>query len=168
MSIEKFFKVDNDHQLAKEYFTYKNNYNIVRDHVRNFMDTNEIKTHQYSTNNETFYIVPVEEDLEKFDNMLGKDIGNGLRPFKRNSSIHKAWLKSLKDNNLQILIKPHTSWYFKKFAGGRFKTRLFDINGVVYTSFDYQGNELDCPEGFVEIKASEFWKLVEDYEKQSA
>lgn len=162
--IEKFFIVDDNSQLAKDYWNWKKNLHDVNEHVKLFMEENQISATQYHADNNILYIIPTKEDIERYDKILGKDIGNGLRPFKKNSTIHKLWIKSLKDNNLTVLHKPHTVWYFKEFAGGRFSTRLFDVDGVIYTSFSWEGNKLDCPEGFTEIKASEFWKGIEKNE----
>jgi hypothetical protein len=159
--MEKFFIISNDTDLAKDYLEYKNNRKIVHEHVNSFMEKYEIKSQGYNAGNETFYIDPTKEDIEKYDKILGKEVDNGLRPFKKSSKIHKEWIKSLKDNDIKVKHKPHIAWYFKDFVGGRYSSKLFDIDGVVYCSFRWDGN-VDCPEGFIELKASEFWKIVED------
>lgn len=162
--MEKFFIITEESEVHKDYFEYRENVKIINEHFKKFTDQYNITSHQYFVNNEIIYIVPNAEDLEKFNSLLKQDIGNGLRPFKKNSTIGKAWVKSLKDNNLKVLRKPDTMWYFKEFHGGKFSTRLFDIDGVIYSSFRCESDSLDCPKGFKEIKASEFYKIIEDNE----
>ncbi|WFR64172.1 hypothetical protein P9222_08345 [Paenibacillus amylolyticus] len=59
-----------------------------------------------------------------------------------------------------MLRKPYVPFYFRGFGGGRIRSRLFEIDGTVYCSLDpFEG---DPPEGFVEMKASEFFKVIED------
>jgi len=46
---------------------------------------------------------------------------------------------------------------------GKFKTRLFDIDDVLYCSIECGNvNDIECPEGMERIKTSEFYKIVED------
>ena len=46
---------------------------------------------------------------------------------------------------------------------GKFKTRLFDIDDVLYCSIECGSvDDIECPEGMKRIKTSEFYKIVED------
>lgn len=57
--------------------------------MEEFKENNEIESKEYHAENDTLYIVPTDTDIEKFGKMLCKDIGNGLRAFKKTSKINK-------------------------------------------------------------------------------
>ncbi len=159
--MEKYFIVTQESPLYHDYFAWKENRKKVYEHVKKFMTDYNITSQEYHASQNLFYIVPTQEDLDKFGKALGKDIGNGLRPFKRNSKIGKAWIKSLEDSKLKILPKPAPIFYFEGVCG-RYRTRLFDIEGTVYCSIEPLYSE-KIPVGMKEIKASEFYKILEEH-----
>ena len=161
--MEKYFVVTKKSPLRDDYLKYKENRTVVRQHVKDFMEEQGIETSQYYESVDVLYIVPTEKDNDNFGKMLAKDIGNGLRPFKKNSIMAKAWVNSLKEKGVDILHNPHPGFYFNELHG-RFRYRLFAINDVVYCSMDMD-HDFETPEGMEEIKASEFFKIIEDYEK---
>lgn len=167
MKNEKYFIVTEGSPLYKAFKEYQENLELVNEHVKKFMKKHGIKTSEYSASNETFYIVPVREDKEKFENSLGKELGNGLRPFKKNSKIGKDWVNSLKSKNLKVIRKPMVALYFETCAG-RHWSRLFELNGVVYCTFALENGNPNVPKGMIEIKASEFFKIIEEAETKSA
>lgn len=161
--MEKFFTVTEGTRLHDEYFTYKTNHKLVNQCAKDFMEKHNMETEKFARSSETFCIIPTENDCKNFGSMFSKDKVNGLSVFKKNSEIGKDWIKTLKLQNLCVLHKPMIAFEFSKFAGGKFTTRLFDIDGILYLSFDC-GYEVETPEGFNELKASEFFKIIEDYD----
>ncbi len=143
--MEKYFIVTKKSSLYSDYFTWKENRKQVAKHVEKFMIEHGIISREYYASQRLLYIVPTQEDLEKFNKVLSKDTGNGLRPFKQNSKIGKAWIQSVEESGLKILPKPTPLLYFENIYG-KYKTRLFDINGTVYCSIDPFYDE-KCPVG---------------------
>lgn len=164
--MEKFFIVTEASQLHKEYFEYKENRKTVHDFVNEFTNKYGIESAEYYPSNECLMIVPTKADIKKFGNMLKKEVSNGLRPFKVNSSINKDWVNLLKERGLTIKHRPMLGLYFVEIYG-KHSSRLFDINGILYCSFENSYDKLDTPEGFTEIKASEFYKIIEEYENKA-
>jgi len=159
--MEKYFIVTEQSKLYGEYMRYIQNKKDVNDHVKEFTAKNEIKTTEYYANSGYLYIVPTENDLEKFEKVLTKPVNDGLRSFKKNSKINKQWVKSLDEKDLKVINKPVVLFYFTR-GYGKTRSRLFNVDKVLYCSFEVDTTELDCPEGMVEIKASEFYKILEE------
>lgn len=102
----------------------------------------------------------------KYKNVLSV-YGNGLYKFKGNSKLAKAWKKLLADNNLEVQRKPRVPIYFNSYAH-RMSSNLFSIEGKVYCSLELvDTNFEEVPENMIEMKASEFYKIVEDNNNQA-
>ena len=104
-----------------------------------------------------------ENDLMKFASQLRKDTySDGLRLFKKNSEVGKKWMA------LASEVKPQRKprlWMYYHFLMGKMKTRLFRIDGTISCSIENDG-QYEKPDEFREIKASEFFKVIEDYEER--
>lgn len=165
--MERFYKIRKGSEFYKEYFDYLENTVNVNEVVKEFMATNNIDTSEYYPCTNVLYIVPTAKDVEKFDMVLSKEIGNNLRPFKKTSKINKAWVELLKSKNLKVLEKPNLCFIFN--VCGKYSTRLFHIEDELYcsmkTHYAFESPEI---EGFIEIKASEFFKIIEDEESKRA
>jgi len=158
--MEKFFIVTEGNELRKDYLGYKTNSKLINYMAKKFCNMQLIMAEEYCAYTEQFYIVPTEEDFIKFDKVLCKEVNDGLRPFKITSKVNKAWIKLLKNEGLIVTNKPYVSFYFDSCCG-KHNTRIFDVEGIVYLSMsmDY---DFETPKGMIEIKASEFYKVVED------
>jgi hypothetical protein len=157
--MERFFIVHEGTELHTDYFSWLENAKKVNKIVNKFMNEMNIETDKYHASESNFYIVPTAKDIETFGKYLTKPIEHRLRKFKSNSKINKRWLDMLEEEKIRILRKPDVRFYFN--SSGRTRSRLFDIDGVLYTSIEpYTG---DVPKGFTELKASEFFKVIEDY-----
>jgi hypothetical protein len=163
--MEKYFIVTDQSLLNKDYFEWKENFEIIRVIVNEFFINNGIEADLYGFLDENICIEPTEKDLNKFNNVLGKEVKDQLRPFKGSSKIHKLWVKSLSENNIERKRKPYVPMYFSHCAG-KMSSRLFSINNIIYCSFK-NGIDFDTPDGMIEIKASEFFKIIEDDEEKS-
>lgn len=158
--MEHYFKVTDASSLHRDFMAYRDNSKAIRELVTDFIATHVVESTVYWATTEAFYIVPTEKDVSSHGSILCAPIDQGLRKFKLNSRIGKAWVKALKENDLKVLGKPAVPFYFRPFRGGRTRSRLFEIDGTVYCSLvPFEG---DPPEGLVEMKASEFFKAIED------
>ena len=157
--MENYYEVTKGSPLHKEYMDYLANDKIIREISHEFLINNNIDTKEYASTKDTFYIVPTEKDIENFDKILCKELENGLRAFKAKSKIGKVWKETLKDKGVQPLHKPMLMLYFNVY--GNTQSRLFAIDDKVYCSFKSEYN-FSNPDGFIELKASEFFKIVED------
>lgn len=160
MIMEKYFIVTEKSKLHKDYMEYKRNTKEVNDHVNEFLNAHGIETDLYAVNGETLYIQPTQNDIAKFGKSLGKPIQQDLQPFKKNSAIAKEWVKSLDGRQMKIKQKPYVPLYFKGIYGS-IRSRIFAVNEIVYISIDCQ-QEVEPIDEFVEIKASEFYKVIEE------
>ena len=164
--MEKYYTVTEECGLHKDWFDYKENVAQVNEVYKKFMDQVGVESKGYYVTNKEVYIVPTEKDNEMFGSVLCAPINEGLRKFRVTSKVGKAWVQTLKDAGLEVKRRPMPILYFRTFGGGSYKTRLFDQDGKLYCSIDpADGN---APEGVVEIKASEFYRMIEESEKASA
>lgn len=159
--MEKYYEVTEAHSLHGDYFKWRENEKETREVVEEFFKAHEIEAVEYAVDNRSIFIVPTEADIEKFGNTLSPNQGQGLYKFKGNSKVHNAWIKFLKFKAFSIIDRPRTIFYIRA-NGGRYRSRLFDQNGKLYTSFDPAPET--TPEGFIEMKASEFHKIIEEDE----
>lgn len=160
--MEKYYIVTDESPLYKEYFDYKAQQKKFNEKWKRFTEQVGITAKEYCQSAKRLLIVPSEEDFQKFAGQLKvDDLGRGLREFKKNSSTYKAWKKFCEDENLMT---PHAPWLFDYFnVYGEVRHRLFDIDGILYCYFESKEFNFNDPEGFIEIKASEFYKAIEDY-----
>lgn len=156
--MEKYYIVTDETSLHKDYFTYKENAKLVNGHVNKFFAKQGIEAREYYVSDNSIYIVPSEKDFETFDKVLNKPVDNGLCKFKAGSRITKSWIELLKEKDVKVIDRPRLIFYLRS-TGGSFRSRLFDIDGTLYCSID---PARDMPNGFEEMKASEFFKVIED------
>ncbi len=158
--MEKYFIVTEDSPLYKDYNDWMDNTQQLHILVKLFLPVNNIEADHYGYYGDNLCIVPTDNDLNNFKNVLSKDLGNGLRPFKSNSKIQKSWEKILSEGNIEKKSKPYVPMYFSH-CSGKMNSRLFDIDNVVYCSFK-QNDNYETPKGMIEIKASKFWEIIEN------
>ena len=159
--MQKFYEVTSESNLWKDYLDYKENSNTINEIYKYFSEEHEIESTQYYPTTDNLYIVPTQNDEETFKNQLTKkDLGNGLRRIRVNSNINKSWITTLQRLDLKVLNKPYVPFYFNVY--GRIRTMIFSIDDKVYCSIETE-NDFNTPHvGFKEIKASEFYKMIEE------
>lgn len=156
--MERFFIVKNETliKLLKEYESMKKK---VDDAFREFAKEYGIEASKYYQYTNQLKIVPSENDIQKFRGQLKVD----NETFKKNSALSKAWLKLCKENGLKTPRKP--TWELCGLINGniyRFRSRLFSLNDKVYGSFECDFNFYLPEEHFIELKASEFYRIIEE------
>lgn len=157
--MERFFIVKNKKliELHKEYESMKKK---VNDAFVEFSEKHGIEAKEYYQQTGHLKIVPTENDKQKFASQLTKD---GVT-FRKNSALAKEWVNTCKELGLETPWKP--TWELRRLVNtnARFRSRLFILNDVLYGSFEMD-YDFELPEEhFTELKASEFWKIVEDSE----
>lgn len=151
---DHFYEVNSDSTLFNDYFKWLTDYEEMRDGVVAFKK-------EYGITGDTFMIEEgklwVDVSLNRqFSNQFGKVECQGHSPFKKTSSIGKAFIKT----NIKKASKPFVPFYFKNPVGGS-QTRLFDQDGKLYVQYSTEYEVEDTPKGFMPIKASEFYKVME-------
>lgn len=158
--MEKFFTINEGSQLYEDYWNWRNNIKSNNEIVSAFLKEHDIETHLYCPGKDFLGIVPTERDKEKFGNQLRTgETNEGLRFFKKNSTIGKAWKEH--GEKLKFLHKPSPSWY-NRFVVGRSSSRLFDYNGILYCSIEAEDIDVSDNSAFTEMKGSEFYKIMEE------
>ena len=158
--MEIYFKVKKDNPIYKKYFEWWNNLDVIKKKWEQFRKLVGIESTQFVPKKE-LYIVPTENDLIKFGRFFYKqDYGKGLRKFKATSTIQKDWERFCK-NNLELIDKPTLFYDFPVM--GKTRTRLFHYKDEVYASIENEfiDENYIVPKGYEEIKASEFYKIIE-------
>jgi hypothetical protein len=157
--MEKFYIVTPDSSVHKDYLDYREMSERVNGAFVEFAKEQGFETHEYYQSAQFLHICPTDGDTQKFGKYFKKDTP-GL--FKKNSPLAKAWFDKCQILELRSPRKPHLGFEFRVY--GRTSSRLFMINNVLYASF-----RADCDfknlAGLKELKASEFFKVIEEYEE---
>lgn len=157
--MEKYYIVTPNSSIYKEYMDYKATSEKVNTAFVEFAKEQGFETHEYYQSADRLHICPTDGDIDKFGKYFKKDTP-GL--FKKNSLPAKAWINKCQVLGLKSPHKPILSFEFRVF--GRTSNRLFMINNVLYASFRAECDFKNL-DGLEEIKASEFFRVVEDYEE---
>ena len=163
--MEKYFEVKKDSDFYKKYFDFIDMSSKVNELFKQFAKDNGIETSEYYQNTERLVIVPTQGDRIKFKGMF---VQNSYTDFKKTAPICKSWVNLCKENGLKTPRKPSLTWDTLCNLGSySTSSRLFNIGEKVYGSIDNKCNaDIKLTDEFVEMKASEFWKIVEDAENK--
>lgn len=155
--MDKYFEVKKGCRLYDDYFSHLQNESKIIDAYNKVCEKFGIESESFYMQNKTFRIVPTKADREKFSSSMKKTIDG---EFKKNSEPHKMWLGLTKD--IEHFQKPKLFFYFD-LLGHRWKERLFHIGEKLYCSIESDG-DICCPDFVTELKASEFYKIIEESE----
>ncbi len=157
--MEKFFTIKPDSQLYTDYFQYLEDLQSNASIFDDFASKHEIGSHKFIPYKKYLVILPTERDKDKFaQDFTQQYFDNGGRQFKVRSEIGKDWISVM--NDIKPARKP--GYFYLISLVGHFSERLFHIGDTLYGSLraDSEFNLHSCME---EIKASVFYKLIEDY-----
>lgn len=157
--MEKYYIVTPESSVHKDYMVYKSMSEKVNAAFVEFAKEQGIETHEYYQSAQSLHICPTDNDTDKFGKFFKKDAPS---LFKKNSLPAKAWVSKCQDLGLKSPHKPHLAFYLNMY--GRAHSRLFMINDVLYASYETEC-DFENPVGFNEIKASEFFKVIEEHEE---
>ena len=120
--MERYFIIDKNHHIYKEYFEWKDCANQLAKKFNEFKNKTGIETNLFVPQRELL-IVPNNNDLKICEKVLyKKDYGHGLRGFKKNSSFRKLWEELTKD----IIFKYKPTLFYDFPIFGKTRTRIFD------------------------------------------
>jgi hypothetical protein len=158
--MEKFYIVEKDSTLAKDYLEYLAFSKKFTSLFENFAKENNIEADEFYLSTKRLWINPKGQDYKNFENSFLK---SELGKFKINSPLNQKWVELCKANNLsKVIYRPYLPLYFNVLEG-KCSSRLFKINDTIYCSFSMD-KDFKAPSGLKEIKGSEFYKAIEDDE----
>lgn len=158
--MEKYFEIDKSHRIYSEYFEWLEDKDKVMNLYKEFAEMLGIEATEFIPRKDVLGIVLKGEDNKKFGKYL-RVPEDRIRYFKKNSSYANDWARLVRERELKILRKPNIAWYINAYW--KASTRLFDVNGKLYGSFECE-RVFELPDEFTEMKASEFYKIIEDLE----
>jgi hypothetical protein len=178
--MQKYFLATKDSEFAKEMTKYIEMYEQQRVFVKQFFKDNEIEGTQYivsgdgwvnkpfeewNKNKITLNINPTEKDNQKFGSMLTKPKHHGLCAFKKGSKIAKEFSDlCFKEKIVVNLYQPSLRDYFQSIGYSAYTSHLLDNeDNSFYLKVESKNlKEDDIPEYMTEIKASDFYKILEE------
>ncbi len=157
--MEKFFTINQGSALYNEYFKYLDDVKQNRALFNDFAKKHGIEASQFVPDKKRLCIIPTAKDEDVFRNDFTQGyLEDGLRQFKTRSGIGKDWITVM--GNIKPARKPNYFGLIQVY--GRFRERLFHIGNVLYGSLSADC-EFELHKCMSEIKASEFYKILEDY-----
>ena len=163
--MEKFFKINSESDLYRKYFDFIDMSKKFNEIYKEFAQKHEIESHEYYQSANRLCICPTEKDKERFKGMFCAD---SYTDFKKTAPICKEWAKLCKENKIETPRKPSVAWDTNvNLNSNRSSQRLFHIGNMLIGSIDNKCDEkFDLSSEFEEIKASEFYKIVEESEEK--
>ena len=167
---ERFFKLKRDNPKYDEYFEWLNSLEFNKTKWKEFKKLTGIESNSFVMSTD-LYIIPTENDLIKFGRFLCKEnFKDGLRKFKKTSNMQKDWERFL-NSQIKFINKPKILTDFMKIivTSGKYSSRLFHYKEDVYCSIASDNTAIvdcDIPQGYEEIKGSEFYKIIETIEEE--
>ena len=151
----KYFEIQSDCDLYKDYFAHKNATTKIAAAYNAVCEKFGIEAKQFYVSKNRFQINPTDADIEKFGSLMKK---TNYGEFKKSSEPCKMWLSLVKD--IKNFEKPKLFYYFDLLLENRWKERLFAAEDKLYCSIECDG-EINTPDFAIEMKTSEFYKIVE-------
>lgn len=157
--MEKFFIIGKDSQLYNLYFEYIKDLETNRKIYDDFCKQYGIEAGSYIPGKDYLVIIPSEKDKDRFMNDFTQEYWDGGgRQFKKRSQIGKAWTGVMSD--IKAPRKP--GYFYIINLVGRYSERIFHIGDILYGSLKAECT-YQLHECMKEIKASEFYKIIEDH-----
>ena len=156
--MERCMEIRKDCQLYKDYFEWVGNWDAIKKLFNGIKEKYGIEATGFYPFKDVFKIVPTENDNKKFVSILKK---TSYGEFKKNTEISKEWVSGVKE--IGRIKKPELFDYFD-LLGHKWKERLFHIGDKLYCSIASDG-EVSVPKFALEMKASEFYKIIEESEE---
>jgi hypothetical protein len=157
--MEKFYRLEPESKLHNDYVEYITNEDAVRKAFGAIAVKYGIEATEYFPGTTMLAIVPTQKDRVNFASKLQKTVkSSGLVFFRAKSDIGKEWAAIAAEIKPQL--KPRITRYVHEYIS-KARSRIFEVGGVVYCSIETD-TEYTTPDSFVEMKASEFFKVIED------
>lgn len=186
--MEKAFLITEESRFYKRLKEFKELEKQQSIFMKDFFDRNGIETTKYRLCGDGFVnvpfsehhkneiyleISPTEKDLTNFSKQLSKTENRiGLRTFRKNSKIGKSVAQECIDNKVVInLMQPEIDDYFTDLIFYRRGYDGFESGDKLYFKIDVDNyfekeKYSEIPDGFEEIKVSEYHIKKEEYEEK--
>lgn len=151
---EHYYEITKESPHYEEWFGYIKAEKKMKADVKAFCKEHNISAEQYILYKDKLWVDP--QLNKQFADQFGKEREEGFAPFKKTSAIGRAFAQT----GIKRAQKPFVPFFFKKCPEGRSSTRLFDFEGKVYCQCNCD-SELDTPNGFIPMKASKFYEVIE-------
>lgn len=152
-----FFEVKPGSKMYIDYFSFEADKKKVISAFNKVKAEFGIETNEFCMGKNCLIINPTEKDKSTFKGILTV---NGA--FRKNSKVGKMWKDLVKD--VEHFSKP-TMYNYIYFSCRRWQERLFHVEDRLYGSIEFDGiGTIHEPDFVVPLKASEFYKIVEDAE----
>lgn len=156
--MEKYYVVNKGTKIYNDLKHHFDTENKIIELMKEFGKTHNIKSNEFYMSTKRLAIVPTKEDEENFGQYFLKGDKPGF--FKMNSPLCKEWVQLCKKEGLEYKHFPFfVTTLFKSPVGGSY--RAFELNGEIYFTYKSDCNFV-TPDDFTEVKASEFFKIMED------
>lgn len=157
--MEKYFVIKPDSALYSDYFNYLDDVKNNSALFDAFAKKHKIEASSFIPSKKYLCIIPTEKDKDKFRNDFTQSyLDGGARQFKIRSNIGKDWINVMSD--IRPARKPNYFGLINVY--GRFYERLFHIGTDLYGSLSADC-DFDLHKCMTEIKASEFYKIIETH-----
>ncbi|QHI72874.1 hypothetical protein [Aminipila terrae] len=157
--MDKYFEIEKGSPIYNDYFRYLEEAKKMTSIFNAFAEKHGIEASEFIPRKKKLYILPTEKDKDVFGRKFTQGYGEyGEKQFKCNSDIGKDWVYTVQDMPI-----PHKPMYFTYglHVLGRFSSRLFNIGENLYGSLSAHECSFELLECRKEMKASEFYKILE-------
>ena len=159
---EKFFIVTKKSKLYDDYFQYRRNQKQLRKIMRDFTKKYHLPN-LAAADGDTYSIIadkntPFKSQLKKHPTWTKR---GKLYDFKKSSFIGKAWRETLNTAGFKFIHRPLILLYFSNIQG-KCSWETFKDNEKLYLKIETEF-EQNTPNGMNEIKGSEYYKAIEEY-----
>lgn len=159
---ERYFVVTEQHELFKDFVAQKENEQKVREVFKAWKARFYVEADTYLPTAKRISIEATANDLQKFKDQFMSGWYDGLKEFKLKSEMNLTWVSMLKSEQLSVLHRPRVIFYLPHGCKNSWVMNL--INGVLYLYYKTDA-DFETPDGMIEIKGSEYHKVIEDYEE---
>lgn len=158
--MEQFYEITPQSKRFAECMTYWNESDKQAEKVREFMNNHNILSPVLWRGSVLYIKKRPDMPDDNFMKKTVEDEGSVYYGIKKTSSLGKE----LKACGIHRICKPFILFFFEEMIP-KASVRLFPANGKVYCSVEHTLEKpLTCPEGFIEMKGSAFYEIMEGEE----
>lgn len=159
--MEKYFIVK-DEKLIKDFREYREALKFYKESYTKLMEEFGITTERFLPY-DPLQIVATQSDLNKFSSQFTKGVkSSGRKQFKVSSEVGKRWRRLVDGVN-----SPTYPWLtVYGINGSGIASTINEIDGVVYINIQHDSEKLSVPDTLCEIKGSDYYKIIEEYESR--
>lgn len=152
--MKKYYIVTKESKVYEQYWKYNFALEQIQKAFVEFTEEHNINSKEFHALADRLYIVPVQEDIERF----GQDfVKNNVGMFKKKTHLSNEWIKKCREEKIKTPNKPFIPFIFN--CADKCLWQLFDIDDVIYCTFESQSKFI-APKEFKEIEENEFAEIM--------